>query len=385
MSIMDSHLKTVYSTIGSYDVSPANILPSNKKAQKGRDVKWLYELLAGHWVKWTGNETAQEILTNGAYSVKYPNGKLRIISLNTNLYSRLNFEAYRNNMEQDPNGQFKWLVKQLAAAEMAGERAYIIGHMPMGNTDTFYDASYTFDQIVDRYTDTIAAMFFGHTHLDQFELHYSDYVDRTYADARAISYIAPSLAPISGNPSFRVYDVDPDTFSILDVTQYIANMSNPDYDTTGPVWTKYYTAKAAYGAQLRPPMTDPSVELTPAWWHNVTEVLQVDHIEFSNYIARKTRGWKPQECGAKCQKKELCKLRGGRSQDNCVFKKLGGPDKRSQIGKNTHDDDGASAGIMALRRLATNKVVLGGVKEIFEELREEAGAKSFDPEQGWLY
>jgi sphingomyelin phosphodiesterase len=64
-------------------------------------------------------------------------------------------------METDPSGQLAWLVSELQAAEDAGERVYIIGHMPMGAGDAFYDGSNYFDQIVNRYDATIAALFFG--------------------------------------------------------------------------------------------------------------------------------------------------------------------------------------------------------------------------------
>lgn len=36
--------------------------------------------------------------------------------------------------------------------------------MPPGETDTLHDQSNYYDQIVQRYKDTIAAQFFGHTH-----------------------------------------------------------------------------------------------------------------------------------------------------------------------------------------------------------------------------
>jgi sphingomyelin phosphodiesterase len=68
---------------------------------------------------------------------------------------------YENTMEADPSGQFAWLVTELQAAETAGERVYIIGHMPLGHSDAFHDASNYFDQIVNRYSATIAALFFG--------------------------------------------------------------------------------------------------------------------------------------------------------------------------------------------------------------------------------
>lgn len=77
------------------------------------------------------------------------------------MYYKENFWLYEKTMETDPSGQLAWLVNELQAAEDAGERVYIIGHMPMGAGDAFYDGSNYFDQIVNRYEATIAALFFG--------------------------------------------------------------------------------------------------------------------------------------------------------------------------------------------------------------------------------
>lgn len=83
----------------------------------------------------------------------------------------------------DPNGIFAFMVSQLQAAEDAGQRAWIIGHIPAGKADIFHDQvrlvqtitvpfnscvsmkqSNYYDQIVQRYVNTIAAQFFGHSH-----------------------------------------------------------------------------------------------------------------------------------------------------------------------------------------------------------------------------
>jgi sphingomyelin phosphodiesterase len=98
------------------------------------------------------------------------------------------------------------------------------------------------------------------------------------------------VTPTSGNPTFRVYDLDPKTLAILDYTVYITNISSPTYQTLVPVWEKYYSAKEAYGALVTPPLTDPTAELSPQFWHNVTIVPEEDDVEFQAYNARKTRG-----------------------------------------------------------------------------------------------
>lgn len=135
--------------------------------------------------------------------------------------------------------------------------------------------------------------------------------------------------------------MDPVTFGILDVTTYIANMSDPDFHSSkGPTWTKYYSAKEAYGPLVVASTTDSDekevadgevAELTPAFWHNVTEVLQHNSTAFTEFLARKRRGWHASgdenddddgdnKCASseECVSAEICRLRGARSQDNCA-------------------------------------------------------------------
>ena len=60
-----------------------------------------------------------------------------------------------------------------------------------------------------------------HSHRDEFEIGYADYAKRTEASANAVSFIGGALTPASGNPVFRVYDVDPDTYEIVDFSPII--------------------------------------------------------------------------------------------------------------------------------------------------------------------
>ena len=50
-------------------------------------------------------------------------------------------------MERDPSGALAWLVSELEAAEDAGERVWLLGHMPLGTTDVFHDQSQYFGEI----------------------------------------------------------------------------------------------------------------------------------------------------------------------------------------------------------------------------------------------
>jgi sphingomyelin phosphodiesterase len=234
-------------------------------------------------------------------------------------------------MERDPSGQLAWLVTELEAAEAAGERVWIMGHMPLGKSDAFHDQSEYFgtfrilpfllprltlvDQIIQRFDATISATFYGHTHQDEFEIAYSTPAAPTSETAVMVSYIAPALTPTSGNPTFRVYSVDPVTFAILDYTVYYANISSPTYQS-GPVWEKLYSVKEAYGSLLTPPYTDATAELTPAFWHNVTVLFENDDDVFQTWYARRGRDYSAATCTGTCKTTYLCELRASQSQYN---------------------------------------------------------------------
>jgi sphingomyelin phosphodiesterase len=156
-----SGLKQVYGTAGNHEAAPVNAIPPKAITTSSNSPQWLYNALSSDWATWIGATAAQEEESFGAYSTKYPGGNLRVISLNTNFYYKQNYWLYEKTMETDPSGQLAWLVNELQAAETAGERVYIIGHMPMGTSDAFHDGSNYFDQIVNRYSATIAALFFG--------------------------------------------------------------------------------------------------------------------------------------------------------------------------------------------------------------------------------
>lgn len=129
-----------------------------------------------------------------------------------------------------------------------------------------------------------------------------------------MSYIAPALTPTSGNPTFRVYEVDPVTFGVLDFTVYYANISSAAYQS-GPTWQALYSAKATYGGPLG--VTDPAAELTPAFWHGVTALFESDDAAFQRYYARKSRDYDTATCTGDCKTAEICQLRAAQSPYNC--------------------------------------------------------------------
>ncbi|KAJ5113469.1 hypothetical protein N7456_002003 [Penicillium angulare] len=312
-------LGRVYAALGNHDAAPLNLFPSNQLPSE-YNPQWAYDTLASDWVGLTGIQSVESANEHGSYSAIHPNSNLRIISYNSIFYYKYNFFSYTEPMEYDPNSQLEWLINELHEAESAGQRVWLISHIPSGDPDHFHDHSHYFDEIVQRYEATIAALFFGHTHTDEFQISYSSYKNRNWDTATAMGYVAPSMTPTSGPPSFRVYDIDPVTFAVLDFTQYTADISDPKKK---PEWVPYYSAKKDYGSLLDPPVTDAHAELTPAFWHNVTVVMERDESVFQDYWARRTRGFQVSDCTGDCASNEICALRGADAQYNCFVEQPG--------------------------------------------------------------
>ncbi|KAK4610259.1 Sphingomyelin phosphodiesterase [Fulvia fulva] len=304
----------VYGTVGNHEAAPTNSFPSHATVDPISS-QWVYSILSKAWRKWLNNDsiTASDY---GAYAHHVPGTNLKVISVNTNLWYKLNLWVYEDTMQFDPNSQLAWLVSELQASEDVGERVYILGHMPPGVDDALRDSSNYFNQIVNRYDATIAAMWWGHTHKDHFEITYDDYENQRAEGARMVGFVAPSLTPTSGSPAFQVITVDPETFGVLDIETYAASLEHPEYQKSGPVWERQYSTKESYGPYLG--VSGNGEELTPAFWHNLTEVFERDDEVFQAYFARKTRGWNVSPCVDECKKDEICQLRAAEAQYNCI-------------------------------------------------------------------
>ncbi|KAJ7064950.1 Metallo-dependent phosphatase-like protein [Mycena amicta] len=300
----------------SSDAAPANSFPLSFSAEF--DAQWVFDLESKQWADWTDAAAAREVRHfSGSYSVTAPGTNLRIISINTVYWYKQNFWLYDSDTPMhDPREILAFLVTELQAAENAGQRVWIIGHMPPGCQDAFSDQSNYYDQIVKRYHEIIAGQFFGHTHSDEFELAYSDYENRSVETAMNVAWIAPALTPRSGQPAFKVYDVDSDTYEIMDAKVYVADMTNPKYQIE-PEWSLYYSAREEYGQLVRPPL-EPTAPLDAKFWHAVTEVFEKNDTAFERYNEFLTRGAHVQPCPADCKKQMICQMRAARAQDNCV-------------------------------------------------------------------
>lgn len=356
----------LYAAIGNHEMHPTNLIAPSHVSDSAT---WMYEAIASSVSRWVGDDAASTIRSFGGYSVRHPSANLRIITLNTNFYYTNNYYMFEEMMHPDPEGQMEWLVRELDAAESSGENVWILGHQAFGDTNAFRDPTSSLDRIVNRYAGSIRGMFFGHTHSDHFQITYSDYDNRTVDNARVVSYLNPSLTPATGrNPAFRVYEVDPETFAVLDATVYYADMAASSFNSpAGPKWQKYYSAREAYGPLVPSPPSE-GEELSAAFWHEVTVGFEADNDAFAAYMRRKSRGFRDGEddCTGDCKELEICQLRAARAEDNCYepepgidFKKVRRSEaKRRWESADQREQDGEEVARAALAAVGKKKEAL---------------------------
>ena len=224
----------VFAALGNHDTNPIAIdAPHSLSSSLGTQFSWNYDHVSALWLNdgWIDAKTAATARTHyGAFSTKNHFG-LRVISINTDFWYRSNILNYINTTNPDVSGTFKFLIKELQAAENACERVWIIGHVLSGwdGSNPLPNPTNLFYQIVDRYSPhVIAGVFFGHTHEDQNMIFYANNGTVRNADtALTPAWIGPSVTPLTNlNTGFRMYEVDTGTFEVLESYTFFANVSS---------------------------------------------------------------------------------------------------------------------------------------------------------------
>ncbi|CAM4318840.1 unnamed protein product [Caretta caretta] len=259
--------------------------------------------MAEAWEDWLPPEALETLRLGGFYTLQLRPG-LRLVSLNMNFCSEANFWLLIN--ATDPAGQLQWLVGVLQAAEGRQEKVHIIGHIPPAHCMRSW--SWNYYRIINRFEGTIAAQFFGHTHVDEFEMFYDE---ETLSRPVSVAFVAPSVTTyINLNPGYRVYQLDGDypgsSHMVLDHETFILNLTEANAPGAEPRWQRLYRARQAYGL--------PS--LFPADWDRLLRRFQADEPLFQRFWFLFHKGHPPREpCREACKAALLCALRTGRSAD----------------------------------------------------------------------
>ena len=216
------------------------------------------------------------------------------------------------------SGTFKFVISELQAAEDAGERVWLFGHVLSGwdGTNPLANPTNLFYQIVDRYSPhVIANVFFGHTHEDELMIYYANNgTVQSLETALTPGWIGPSVTPLTNvNSGFRMYEVDTGNFEIYEAyTWYAAVSSFPSLNGSedGPTFKFEYSTREAYGPAANWADDAP---LNATFWHAVTEAMEKDHSLVSkfNTYEGKSSVMTPNCTSAACAAAKICYMRSG--------------------------------------------------------------------------
>lgn len=299
---------SVYPAVGNHESTPVNSFPP-PFVHGNRSSQWLYDTMAEEWATWLPTDALETLRRGGFYTVQVQPG-LRVVSLNMNFCARENFWLMVNST--DPAGQLQWLVHILQEAENKGEKVHIIGHIPPGLCLSSW--SWNYYHIVNRYESTIAGQFFGHTHVDEFQMFYDE---ETMTRPVGVAYIAPSVTTyINLNPGYRVYYVDGNytgsTRLVLDYDTFILNLTLANGYAGGasglttpqpdPAWSLLYRASTAYSMPT----------LFPSNWDSLIKNFITDDRVFQHFWYLMHKGHVSEPCKDTCKTSLICFLRSGR-------------------------------------------------------------------------
>lgn len=206
---------TIYPIFGNHECFPADQFDFFSNT-----TKWLTDATSDMWKDLIGENAAQSLKSNSYYEVFDAGRNLRIIAMNTQVCDTLNFFLMQN--PTDPWGELKWLKSVLKDAEEKNQSAFIFAHIPSSDQFCHTEWARHYNIIIERFGNVIRGQFFGHTHFDQFQ-YYRGFFDNIPFGA---AFIAPSMTTYTNlNPSFRVFEVDRDTNTLLNYQQYRLNLS----------------------------------------------------------------------------------------------------------------------------------------------------------------
>ncbi|MCJ1241356.1 hypothetical protein MMC14_009361 [Varicellaria rhodocarpa] len=319
----------LYVALGNHDTNPTDMAsPNSWYPASGlvNDFNWNYALVSSLWAaeSWIGGEVPEVARTHyGGYSVLAQNGKLKIITYNTDFWFWTNIYNYANITNPDVSGTFSFMIQELEAAEAAGQRVWLVGHVESGYSggDSMPNPTSLFYTIVQRFSPhVIAGIFYGHTHLDYHMIYYDSPVrgDLPLSNQSSISFnpinsawIAPSITSVSsGNPAWRYYEVDSETFEVIDAFTYYSNITDTS-TWTEPVWQFEYSARDAYDGNGTWPKDAP---LNATWWQSVTERMARNESGLLQKYNDYTQRFAPslEECTSEtCIDQTVCMIRSG--------------------------------------------------------------------------
>ncbi|KAH7637452.1 sphingomyelin phosphodiesterase isoform X2 [Dermatophagoides farinae] len=267
--------KIIIPVIGNHESHPVDqFCPEDLNRQFSS--QWLYEELLQQWKQWIPSEYHETFRQFGYYAVV--DGKARFIVMNMNYCARLNFWNVLRYL--DMGDMLHWIQRELQNATLAGQYVYLVGHIAPDEDECFTHWVVTYRNIIETYKNIIRGQFFGHTHLDEIRIYYSNQPNDP--EPIGVAYLAPSVTTyLNVMPSFRFYSTDPENGQLIDHMTYYLNLTKANMDDKQfkpfekyePIWDFEYNARDSYN------MTS----LSPKSWHQFIEQVLVNPIYLRRY------------------------------------------------------------------------------------------------------
>ena len=181
----------------------------------------LLDSVADLWYPYLNAASIDSIRKGGYYTTLLSN-HTRLVSFNSIYYGGNNIE--KRTPEND--SQFIWLRNTLEYSRQQSQTVWLLSHIFPTAGESTVNYNMALKSVVRDYKDVIRYQWFGHSHNDQFVL-YRD-VDNTTGKETyfGTAVVGASLMPDKRFPSFRIYQYNQTDFSLIDYTQYVANLTD---------------------------------------------------------------------------------------------------------------------------------------------------------------
>ncbi len=190
--------------------------------------------------------------TGGYYAAEPAGINVMVIALNTIAFSPSVQNKDGSEINADAvDAQLAWFDTQLATAERAGKKVWLLMHAPpgadecttaksvnpaghLGGATMMWEPNYqrAFLEKVEKYDGVIALTLAGHTHMDEYRI----------MSAGNVVEIVPGVSPCFGNdPAYRVFEIEERSLAPTDYSAF-----NCDLASTTPAFSSYYQYSGAY-------------------------------------------------------------------------------------------------------------------------------------------
>lgn len=272
--------KQVYCNLGNHAPWPVDQLGAQPLSE------YLTKRASQLWTQWLPNDATEQLKDSGFYAVKIT-PTVKLISLNTLWFDKHNLLI--NHKTVNTGNQWSWLVNELNSSRSANETVWLIGHVFPGSAESMSIYTKEMVQLVAEYNSTIRYQFWGHSHDDW---HF------VYPNNTGVGWITASLMPDKHYPSFRMFEYDPKTMTILDYQQYVLNLTQT-IETDQFQFQLEYSAKKLYGL----------ADMERWSWNELIWRMERNITLFNLYYKNYKTGYDVSDCALSCKKDFLQTLR----------------------------------------------------------------------------